>query len=78
MKKEFNYLNGKIDISDIYDKLPKSIKELLSEAEQHDLEDKLGSLVCDCDDIEVRTKLLIPDIITKNEWERICQRYLIS
>lgn len=78
MRKEFNYLNEEVNISDIYDKLPKSIKELIAEAEQHDLEDKLGSLVCDCDDIEIRTKILIPNILTKKEWERICQRYIIT
>lgn len=77
MSEEFRYLDNDIDISDFYDKLPKHLKALIAEAEQLDREGKEGELLAICEGIEVQGKLCVPDCITKEQWERLCDKYYI-
>ena len=77
MSEEFRYLNNDIDISDFYDKLPRGLKALIAEAEQLDRDDNEGALLAVCEGIEIQGKLCVPDGITKEQWERLCDKYYI-
>ena len=77
MSEKFRWIKADIDISDFYDKLPKIIKQTISEAEQADRDDDLGTYVCLCDDLECRTKLYVPDRISEKEWDLLCEKYSI-
>ncbi len=74
---KFRWIDESIDISDIYPRLPKHMKDMIAEIEQADIDDNLGIYSTGIDDLEAHTKLLIPDIITDKEWEMICNRYSI-
>lgn len=73
--KKFRWIDDNIDISAFYDKLPKMIKQTISEAEQYDRDNCEPEYYNMCDDIEIKTKMLIPDVISHKEWELICAKY---
>ena len=75
MAEKFKYLNNDIDISDFYDKLPTILKNLIAEAEQLDREDNEGKLYGICEGIECIGKLYVPDVLTEEEWHRLCDKY---
>lgn len=71
----YHYINDKIDISSFYDRLSHTVKTLIKEAEEQDKEELEYAYLDTCDAIEVHCKLLVPDVITKKEWELLCQKY---
>lgn len=75
MERKFRWIDESIDISHVYDKFSKVLQNLIKDAEQADLD-------CDevlyeriCENIEVQAKLHIPDVISRDEWLRICDKY---
>lgn len=75
MPKKFRWIADDIDISSFYDKLSEDVKELILEAEAADLSDSMGGYYTACDNIEVYSKLLVPKVITVEEWELLCKKY---
>lgn len=78
MDKKFQFLNNDIDISDFYNKLAPELKELIAEAEKFDEEGKEGALLGICEGIEDIAKLYVPEILSKEEWDRLCTKYYPS
>lgn len=72
---EFRWIDESIDISDIYPRLPKITKDVIRDAEQADLEDNYPMYYFLIEDIEIQTKLLVPDVISHHEWDLICWKY---
>lgn len=71
----FNYLSNDIDISDFYHKLPRELKELITKAEELDKQKNDAELYGVCEGIECIGKMLVPMVITYEQWERLCQKY---
>ena len=75
MSQRFQFLDNDIDIKDFYDKLPSSLKRLIAEAEQLDSDGNDGELLGICEAIEVYGKLCVPDLLSHEEWDRLCEKY---
>ena len=75
MKKENNWIDKEIDISTFYDKLSDSVKELIVEAEEAEKNDMYMAFYEICDNIEIQSKLLVPDVISFKEWDLLCSKY---
>lgn len=75
MAERFQFLNNEIDISDFYERLPTILKDLIAEAEQLDREGNDAKLDGICEAIEVYGKLLLPDVLSVEQWERLCDKY---
>lgn len=75
MAEQFRWIANNIDISHFYDKLHPSIKKLIAEAEQFDRDDMMGAYIAVIDAIEIQTKLFVPDELTFEEWDMICEKY---
>ena len=75
MKKENNWIDKEIDISTFYDKLSDSVKELIVEAEEAEKNDMDMAFYEICDNIEIQSKLLVPDVISFKEWDLLCSKY---
>lgn len=72
---KFRWIDNDIDISDIQDKFTKPLQNLIKEAEQADREKDEGTFECACDGIEMFSKMLVPDVISKKQWEKVCEKY---
>jgi hypothetical protein len=75
MCKKFQFLDNDIDISDFYDKLAPELKELIAEAEMLDRQGNEGELLGICEAIECISKLYVPDELSEEEWDRLCDKY---
>lgn len=73
----FRYIANDIDVSDLICKLPSYVKEMIIQMEQADREDNFPVYAQVCDDFEIYTKLLIPDVLTTREWDLFCAKYSI-
>ena len=76
-KTTFQWIDNDIDISTFYEKLPSHIKQMIAEAEEADRNNQDAIYDTICDDLEIHTKLLIPDVISSKEWDIICCKYAI-
>lgn len=76
-EEQFRWIANNIDISAIYKKLPQRIRNMIAEIEQADRDDNIAVYYTVCDDLEMHTKLLIPDILTDYEWDMICEKYCV-
>lgn len=72
------WIKDNIDISDFYDRLPKAVKETISEAEEADKNDDEGTFICICEGLECQAKLFVPDVISTKEWELLCEKYWVE
>lgn len=75
MADTFQWIANDIDISSFYDRLGRGVKELIAEAEQADRDDCNPAYCEICDSIEVQAKLLVPDVISRKEWDLLCEKY---
>lgn len=71
----FRWIANDIDVSEIVSKLPKYILDMITEIEQADKEDNMPVYYQICDDFEIYTKLLVPDVLTMQEWDKLCAKY---
>ena len=71
MKKENNWIDKEIDISTFYDKLSDSVNTPApSTGTAQDM-----AFYEICDNIEIQSKLLVPDVISFKEWDLLCSKY---
>jgi hypothetical protein len=49
--------------------------EMISEIENADTENNLPVYVQVCDDFEIYAKMLVPDVLSMEEWHRFCAKY---
>ena len=71
----YHWIADNIDTSGIEPKLPHYIREMIAEIEQADRENNLAVFDTVCNDLEVHTKLLLPDILNDHEWDMLCEKY---
>lgn len=64
-----------IGISSTYSKLPVEITELISKAEAADLSSNKEQYDILCEKIQNKSRKLVPNLLSFNEWERICMKY---
>lgn len=76
MEKQFQWINNDIDISGFYDKLQPAVHDMIKKAEIADKTDDEGLFLCMSEGIECWTKLLVPDVISMDEWDMICLKYM--
>lgn len=76
-KNNYRWIAEEIDISDILPRLPKHVLECIRNIEKADLDNNMPAFYQLCDNLEIYTKLLIPDIITVKEWDMICEKYCL-
>lgn len=71
--KEFNWVNDKIKIDFPISNL---MKNTMEEAEQLDLEKNIGEYSSIADSLDLMGKeAFVNKIITKEQWNKICERY---
>ena len=75
MKNEFRWIANNIDVSELIPKLPSYILEMIEQMEKADIENNLPVYVQVCDDFEIYTKLLVPDVLSFKEWRSFCDKY---
>ena len=68
-EQRYRWIADNIDTSGIEPKLPHYIREMIAEIEQADRENNLAVFDTVCNDLEVHTKLLLPDILNDHEWD---------
>ncbi|MBP3747127.1 MAG: hypothetical protein J6I47_06665 [Ruminococcus sp.] len=73
--KQFRWIANDIDISDTIEKLPQYMLEMICEIEKADTEDNLPVYVQMCDDFEIYAKMLVPDVLSMEEWRKACAKY---
>ncbi|MDD6083723.1 MAG: hypothetical protein PUB89_12965 [Oscillospiraceae bacterium] len=73
--KQFRWIANDIDVSELTDKLPSYMLEMISEIENADTENNLPVYVQVCDDFEIYAKMLVPDVLSMEEWHRFCAKY---
>ena len=78
IEEKFRWIDNDIDISNIYPKLPKGIKKMITEMEDADRQNDWIIYDTVCDDFEIHTKLLIPDVLSDKEWNLLCNKYAPS
>ncbi|MCR5608985.1 MAG: hypothetical protein K6G26_07980 [Lachnospiraceae bacterium] len=72
---EFQWIAKEIDVSHLMYKMPAYIKEMIDEIEKADLEGNVAVYAQVCDDLEIYTKLLVPEVLTMHEWHMFCEKY---
>ncbi len=71
----YRWIANEIDVTDIIPKLPSYILEMIGEIEEADRVDNLPVYYQVCDDFEIYTKMLVPDVLTMKEWHMLCSKY---
>ena len=72
---QFRWIANEIDVSKSMKKLPSYMLEMVKIIENADTENNLPVYVQACDDFEIYTKLLVPDVLTTEEWHMLCAKY---
>ncbi|MBQ9199069.1 MAG: hypothetical protein IJ141_02695 [Lachnospiraceae bacterium] len=72
---QFRWIANDIDVSEFVKKLPSYMLEMIDQIEQADIESNLPVYVQVCDDFEIYAKMLIPDVITMEQWHKLCAKY---
>lgn len=75
MSRKFQWIAEDIDVTAIYQRLPRYVQEMIADIEQADLNDNMPVYYGYCDDLEIHTKLLVPDVISRHEWDLLCSKY---
>ncbi len=74
-EKQFRWIANDIDVSELIKRLPSYMLEMIEEIEKADIEDNLPVYVQVCDDFEIYAKMLVPDVLTMEDWHRFCAKY---
>lgn len=74
---DFRFIANEIDVSNLICKLPIYVIEMIAQMEQADREDNFPVYAQVCDDFEIYTKLLVPDVLSMQEWHTFCAKYSI-
>ncbi len=71
----FRWIANDIDVSELINKFPSYMLEMIDQIEQADKENNLPVYVQVCDDFEIYAKMLVPDVITMEQWHKLCAKY---
>ena len=71
----FRWIANDIDVSELINKFPSYMLEMIDQIEQADKENNLPVYVQVCDDFEKKAKMLVPDVITMEQWHKLCAKY---
>ena len=72
---QFRWIANDIDISEMINKLPSYMLEMIAEIEKADRENNLPVYVQVCDDFEIYAKMLVPEVLSTDEWHKACAKY---
>ena len=71
----FRWIANDIDVSELINKFPSYMLEMIDQIERADKENNLPVYVQVCDDFEIYAKMLVPDVITMEQWHKLCAKY---